>query len=65
MKRALLAALVAGAVMAVGLWLLLEVTWPSLVVAGVALISWVVVSEAGLFAGAALGAMSRNRPLPA
>jgi len=58
--RALLVALGAGAAVALGIWLILTVTHPPLigVLAGVAVAAWVLVSEAGLLAGAALGAMS-------
>jgi hypothetical protein len=60
-RRALLAASMAGVLAGVGSWLLLSLTLPHLigVSAGVAIAAWVVVSEAGLLSGAAIGAISR------
>jgi hypothetical protein len=61
MKRALLGALIAGAVFAVVGGLLLRLTLPHFigVSATVAILSWVLVSEVGLVSGAAIGAISR------
>jgi hypothetical protein len=57
--RALLVAAISGVVLGLGIWALFAALSPYIgLVAGVAIASWVLVSEVGLFAGAALGAMS-------
>jgi hypothetical protein len=61
MKTALLVALGAGVVAGLGSWLLLSLVLPPVigVTAGVAVAAWILVSEAGLLSGAAIGAISR------
>jgi hypothetical protein len=60
MSHALLAALAAGVVAGLGSWLLLSLALPHVlgVTTGVAVFAWILVSEAGLFSGAAIGAIS-------
>jgi hypothetical protein len=60
MGRSLLGATIAGVVSGVLSWLLLSLALPHMisVSAGVAIAAWVLVSEAGLISGAAIGAIS-------
>jgi hypothetical protein len=63
MRRALLAALVAGLVAGLGSWLLLSLALPHVLgVSAAAIAAWVLVSEAGLLSGAAIGAISHPAP---
>jgi hypothetical protein len=64
MSRALVAAVAAGVVAGLGSWLLLSLALPHVlgVTTGAAVAAWVLVSEAGLFSGAAIGAISHPAP---
>jgi hypothetical protein len=64
MSRALLAALGAGVVAGLLSWLLLSLALPHVlgVSAGIAVFAWILVSEVGLFSGAAIGAISHPAP---
>jgi len=60
LRRAMLGAAISGVVFGLLAWLVLSLTLPHLLGASaVAVLVWVLVSEAGLLSGAAIGAISR------